>query len=316
VEPGYARRVLAAWRAGAAPGEVGAWITVENAAVRALRGFAAKEGVHGLCLLEGEYGEGKSHLLRLVVEEARKRGRRAGYVECAAETGFGQTRRLLLKLFGQWGVEVESHLWMDAEGWFRLARVAKERFPDQFSPREREFTFKIGVYMANGWSLSEKQMRWAEEIVAQAVACGASEKLTERVWAAVADRGSLGALGAVDETEVIAEGGAGRLRGFVQLLRRIVRGELPMHFVVAVTPEVSRVLSEQGLRDEEVLVVRVPRLAVEEAAEMAEVAMDVFERAGGRARPLTTGTVKALLARYPTRRAFLQGLVLYLEGGT
>lgn len=50
----------------------------------------------------------------------------------------------------------------DAAAWFALARWGKET--ESLTPVERKFAYRVGRYRANGWSLSDKQRKWAEEI--------------------------------------------------------------------------------------------------------------------------------------------------------
>lgn len=267
--------------------------------------------------MEGGYGEGKTHLLRLSVAMVKEEGGRAAYVTCEAGWGYGKVGNLLLRVFKECGMELGSGTWLEAEAWFKLSHVARERFPERFSPTERSFLYRMGVYTARGWMPSEKQRAWARQLMAEVLACGASEELAEVVWSLAREKGIRWVLAAVDEAEQVAEGGVRKVRAFVGLLEQVAAGRIPVRMVVAVTPEFRTAVEEHGLRGRNgVVVEKMPPLKIEEAAELAGIVMDVFERAGGRAEGVTTAVVRRLLERYPTRRAFVQGLVRWLECGS
>jgi len=46
--------------------------------------------------------------------------------------------------------------------WFALAKWAKEN--NHFTPKARNFIFKVGLYLMNGWTLSNKMENWAEKL--------------------------------------------------------------------------------------------------------------------------------------------------------
>ena len=58
----------------------------------------------------------------------------------------------------------------DPEKWFALARWGKES--DVLSPVERKFAFRVGVYLANNWRLSQRMIDWADELWQKAVQKG------------------------------------------------------------------------------------------------------------------------------------------------
>ncbi|MCI0447607.1 hypothetical protein L0152_30885, partial [bacterium] len=58
------------------------------------------------------------------------------------------------------------------DAWFSMAHYAKEK--DQFSPKARSFLYQVGVLVASGKALTEKQEKWAKELHQQLVEMGFS----------------------------------------------------------------------------------------------------------------------------------------------
>jgi very-short-patch-repair endonuclease len=63
--------------------------------------------------------------------------------------------------------------------WFALARWAKEN--NHLTPRERQFSYKVGIYLNNGWKLSDKMQAWALKILHEAMGLGFRQtEMTQR----------------------------------------------------------------------------------------------------------------------------------------
>lgn len=312
----WAKRVWSAWVAGAVPEEVDEGITVMHEGVREVRGFLTGAGP-AVLFVEGDHGDGKSHLVRWAVREARKNGQRAAYVVCTGRAGWNRARGLLLSGLEGWGIQLEELVWPGADMWFKLARVAKERFPDRFPPVERRFIYKLGVYAARGWALTEAQRKWAEEVVAEAVACDAVAELTELFREEVVGRCGSCPVWAIDEVNAALEAtNAGwavfaTLGGIAEL---VSSGRLPFRLILAVTPEARSLLGTQlRLARENARVVRLPALSREEAASVVQVVQSIFRLVGGRSYRMEDRQVRQLLRNHPKRREFIQAVVQSLE---
>lgn len=313
---GWAKRVWSAWVAGGVPEEVDERITVAHQGVGELRTFLRRLGPSVLFVV-GDHGEGKSHLLKWAVEEARKRGERSAYVLCRAGSGWKRGRGLLLSGLEGWSMRVEEVAWPDADMWFNLARVAKQCFPERFPPIERRFMYKLGVYAANGWALSDAQRRWAEQVVAEAIVCDAIPGLTESFLRSILERCASYPVWAIDEADdamrsVDADGTVlATLGGLAEL---VACGRLPFRLILAVTPELlARVQGGRAWGKENLGVVRLPALDWEEAVSLFRVVKRVFEVATGRSYGVEEWKVREWLRKYPKRRAFIQRVVQALE---
>lgn len=311
----WAKRVWDAWISGVVPEEVERAITAENQAVEQIRAFVrSEEGPSsGVCLVEGEYGDGKSHLLRFAMWEAQDAGQRAAYLSCDVEDFGGRLRELFAKATKACSIQLETE-GVAPETWFRLAKVAKEMFPREFGPSERQFIYNLGRYAARGWPLSEKQKWWAQSVMAQALVCGAVEELNEAFRKEVLKRCGGPMLWCLDEAESVLEGSRSRFRGLKRLIELTSTGRLPLRLLVAVTPELRRVLEEWDvLKRKGVRRVRIPPLMLEEAVRLIEIVRDVYRLARGQEQEITVGLVRQWLERYPKRRVFIQAVVRYLQ---
>lgn len=223
-------------------------------------------------------------------------------------------RDLVQKIFGEADIRLGWEAWPDPEVWFALARTAKELFPHRFSPKERKFIYHMGIYTANKREPSEAQRRWAGSIMAEALACKASEGLDGTVEKLTLEKYGGPFLCALDEVESVLEAGERTKDRFVCLLERTANGKLPLRMLIAVTPEARAALQEGGITEMNgVEVVQVPALTLEEAAQLAESVLHVYEAATGQSSRIAPGIVRELVRRSPNRRAFVQNLVRYLE---
>ncbi len=301
------------------PTEVEGDITASHGGVEEVLAFVRGRADQwcGACLLEGDYGDGKSHLLRLASREGRKAGRRAAYLACEVGCNFERVRELFGRALGGCGVDVLDPERLGPEIWFKLARTAKEHFPEEFSPKERKFIYDVGKYVARGWPLSERQRRWAESVLAQALAAGALEELNHTFRETVIRETGGPMFWAIDEAESVLDGLHGGRRGLNALERLILlaaQESLPVKLMLGVTRDLRVVLERKSLLGRKgVMHVRLPPLGIEEGARLAEVVLDVYELATGRTGRISVRQVREWVDQCRNRRAFIQSVVRYLN---
>jgi hypothetical protein len=304
-----------AWRRGVAPKNVDVGLTAVNVAVRDLeelvRTAGGRKGV--VVVLEGGAGDGKTHLLRLVVSRAAELGKKGVYVSWDAKRSGWQIRELLEKVVIALGGDLRQLIELtEPEDWWRLARTAKERFHSDFSPKERHFIFDVGRRLRWGDRLSEAQARWAGQVLLHAALCGAVPEITERFAEWVVGLGGEGAVVAMDDVGIVDEGEGGWSRS-VESVRRLAvccaTGRWPFRLVVAAREPDGRKVVEEAIGAGATRKVQIPALEWREAQELARVVLDVWKAVNGKDFGVRGADVKEWVERGRTRRGFVQRVV-------
>lgn len=72
------------------------------------------------------------------------------------------------------GVQVQAEISQDPRVWFTMARWAKEH--GYFRPKDRKFVYTVGIYLRNGWDLSDKMKPYALSMWRNSKKLGFGEK--------------------------------------------------------------------------------------------------------------------------------------------